>query len=88
MITSEDDLKNIGKLLNISYKNIKSELAKSYVVDGTFVVLKNIDREQQELKTELLKIPSVKVVDYDIPESQDLQIYSYTLSPLHHYLLL
>ena len=67
-IKSEDDLKNIGKLLNISYKNIKSELAKSYVVDGTFVVLKNIDREQQELKTELLKIPGVKAVDYDIRE--------------------
>ena len=67
-VRSDDDLRNIAKLLNINYRDIKSELTKSYVVDGIFVHLKNIDREQQELKTELLKIPGVKIIDYDIRE--------------------
>lgn len=67
-IKSDDDLRAISKLLNITYKDIKAELAKPYVVDGTFVHLKNIDREQQELKTALLKIPAVKIIDYDIRE--------------------
>ena len=67
-IKSDDDLRAISKLLNITYKDIKAELAKPYVVDGTFVHLKNIDREQQELKTALLKIPAAKIIDYDIRE--------------------
>lgn len=67
-IKSDDDLRAISKLLNITYKDIKAELAKPYVVDGTFVHLKNIDREQQELKTALLKIPAIKIIDYDIRE--------------------
>lgn len=67
-IKSDDELRAISKLLNITYKDIKAELAKPYVVDGTFVHLKNIDREQQELKTALLKIPAVKIIDYDIRE--------------------
>ena len=67
-IKSDDDLRAMSKLLNITYKDIKVELAKPYVVDGTFVHLKNIDREQQELKTALLKIPAVKIIDYDIRE--------------------
>ena len=67
-LKSDDDLRAISKLLNITYKDIKAELAKPYVVDGTFVHLKNIDREQQELKTALLKIPAVKIIDYDIRE--------------------
>ena len=67
-IKNDDDLRAISKLLNITYKDIKAELAKPYVVDGTFVHLKNIDREQQELKTALLKIPAVKIIDYDIRE--------------------
>ena len=67
-IKTDDDLIAISKLLNITYKDIKAELAKPYVVDGTFVHLKNIDREQQELKTALLKIPAVKIIDYDIRE--------------------
>ena len=67
-IESDDDLRAISKLLNITYKDIKAELAKPYVVDGTFVHLKNIDRKQQELKTALLKIPAVKIIDYDIRE--------------------
>lgn len=67
-IKNDDDLRAISKLLNVTYKDIKAELAKPYVVDGTFVHLKNIDREQQELKTALLKIPAVKIIDYDIRE--------------------
>ena len=67
-IQSDDELRAMSKLLNITYKDIKAELAKPYVVDGTFVHLKNIDREQQELKTALLKIPAVKIIDYDIRE--------------------
>ena len=67
-IKSDDDLRAMSKLLNITYKDIKVELAKPYVVDGTFVHLKNIDREQQELKTALLKIPAVNIIDYDIRE--------------------
>ena len=67
-IKNDDDLRAISKLLNVTYKDIKAELAKPYVVDGTFVHLKNIDREQQELKTALFKIPAVKIIDYDIRE--------------------
>ncbi len=67
-IKSDDELRAMSKLLNITYKDIKAELAKLYVVDGTFVHLKNIDREQQELKTALLKISAVKIIDYDIRE--------------------
>lgn len=61
-------MKKIAKLLGINFNDIKIEINKNYAVEGNFVQIRNIDKTQQELKTELLKIPGVKIIEYNTRE--------------------
>ena len=71
-------MKKIAKLLGINFNDIKIEINKNYAVEGNFVQIRNIDKTQQELKTELLKIPGVKIIEYNTREYQ----YNEKLAPL------
>ena len=57
----EGDIVKIAELLNISVESINKELNKSWVKDDTFVPLKNISYDEEELKDKLLEIPGVKL---------------------------
>lgn len=71
-------MKKIVKLLGINFNDIKIEINKNYAVEGNFVQIRNIDKTQQELKTELLKIPGVKIIEYNTREYP----YNEKLAPL------
>ncbi len=57
------DLNKLAELLDISQETIKLKLGESYVKDNTFVALRKISREKQDLKNELLKIKGVMITD-------------------------
>lgn len=56
-------LNKIEELLGISKKNIQDLLEAPYVQEGTFVELRKISKDEQELKEELLKIKGVMITD-------------------------
>ncbi len=58
------DISKLANLLGMKEDTIKSKLGESYVKDDTFVALRKISREKQELKNELLKIKGVMINDY------------------------
>ena len=57
------NLDTIASLLNISRETIQNNLNASYVKDDTFVPLRNISREEQELKNKLLQIKGIMISD-------------------------
>lgn len=57
------DLNKLASLLDISQDTIKSKLEEDYVKENTFVALRKISREKQDLKNELLKIKGVMITD-------------------------
>lgn len=57
----EEDIKAVALLLDVSEESITNELNKSYVKDDTFVQIKKIAYDNQELKTSLLQIPGIKI---------------------------
>lgn len=57
----ENDIKQVADLLEVSEDKINNELAKSYVKDDTFVEIKKISSNNQELKNILLQIPGIKI---------------------------
>ncbi len=59
------DLNKIAELLGISTNTIQNALNASYVTDDTFVPLRNISRENQSLKNEILTIKGIMVSDYN-----------------------
>lgn len=59
------DKSKIASLLGISTELIDNALNASYVQDDTFVPLRNISREEQNLKNELLGIKGIMVSDYN-----------------------
>ncbi len=59
------DLNKLASLLGISTETIQNSLKASYVKDDTFVPLRNISREEQNLKNELLSIKGVMISDYN-----------------------
>ena len=65
------DKKKIASLLNVSVDYINNSLNASYVTENTFVPLKKISKEEQDLKNELLQIKGVMVTD------SDARIYPY-----------
>ncbi len=65
------DKKKIASLLNVSVDYINNSLNASYVTENTFVPLKKISKEEQDLKNELLQIKGVMVTD------NDARIYPY-----------
>ena len=58
---SEQDIEQISNLLKISKETIQNKLSASYVKDDTFVPIKMIANNQQELENALLKIPGIKI---------------------------
>lgn len=73
----EQDIENIANLLNISVESINSELSSSWVKEDSFVPLKNISYDEEELKQELLKIPGIMV------DSQNDRVYPYKEAAAH-----
>ena len=65
------DKSKIADLLGISVDYINSSLSASYVTENTFVPLKKISKEEQELKNQLLQIKGVMITD------NDARIYPY-----------
>ncbi len=59
------NLDKIANLLGITTQTIQNALGASYVNDDTFVPLRNISREEQDLKNELLKIKGIMISDYN-----------------------
>ncbi len=57
----EADIKTVASLLDVTEQSITNELGKSYVKDDTFVQIKKIPYDNQELKTSLLQIPGIKI---------------------------
>ena len=55
------DLERIAQLLEISVQDITKALSASYVKDDTFVQLKTIEKDNEQLKEELLKIKGIKI---------------------------
>lgn len=58
---SSADLERIAQLLEISVQDITKQLNASYVKEDTFVQLKTIEKDNEELKEKLLKIKGVKI---------------------------
>lgn len=57
----ENDIKQVAELLEVTEDKINNELGKSYVKKDTFVEIKKISSDNQELKDALLQIPGIKI---------------------------
>jgi len=57
----EPDLAKIAELLELTVESIIGRLNASYVTDDTFVLLRNISRDAQELVDELLTVQGVLI---------------------------
>ena len=62
-VDATTDLNKLSKLLNISVDDINKKLSQNYDSDNVFIELKNISKEEQDLKLELLKIKGVMITD-------------------------
>ena len=60
------DVRKIAELLGIDEGTINDSLNASYVQENTFVPLRKISKEKQELKNELLRIKGIMVTDVDV----------------------
>ena len=58
--------RKIAELLGIDEGTINDSLNASYVQENTFVPLRKISKEKQELKNELLRIKGIMVTDVDV----------------------
>jgi len=67
-----EDISKISELLGISAESINKSLKASYVKDDTFVELKKVSKDEQQLKEELLKIPGIKIT------SAESRVYEYS----------
>ncbi len=59
--TYEDDIVKIAELLDISSESIEKTLSASWVKDDTFVPLKKVSVDNQDLKQQLLEIKGIKI---------------------------
>lgn len=62
-VDSTTNLDKLQSLLGISKETISNSLKADYVKEGTFVTLRKISKDEQELKEELLKIKGVMITD-------------------------
>jgi len=63
---SEADILQISELLDMSVDDINQKLSASYVKEDTFVPLKTVSRDQQELKDAILKVPGILITDQTV----------------------
>ena len=61
--TKEQDIRNVAGLLDISEDSINNSLSASYVKEDTFVPLKTVQKNETALKTLLLEIKGIKIID-------------------------
>ena len=73
----EDNIEKISKLLNISIETINKELSASWVKDDTFVPIKNVSFDSNELKDKLLEISGVMI------DSERERVYRYKEATSH-----
>ena len=73
----EKNIEKIAKLLNISTETINKELSASWVKDDTFVPIKNISFDSNELKEKLLEISGVMI------DSETDRVYRYKEATSH-----
>lgn len=57
----EEDVQKIAELLDVSSDSINKSLNASWVKDDTFVPVKKVSVNNQEVKQQLLEIPGVKI---------------------------
>ncbi len=62
-VDNTKDIEDVAKLLDITEDSIKASLGASYVKDDTFVQLKKVTIDNNELIDELLKIKGIKVIN-------------------------
>lgn len=59
----EDTYEQIAELLEISVEDIEDDLSASWVKDDSFVELRVISYDEQDLKDQLLEIPGIMITD-------------------------
>lgn len=59
--TYESDIAKIAELLDISAESIEKTLSASWVKDDTFVPLKKVSVDNQDLKQQLLEVKGIKI---------------------------
>ena len=59
----EADIEKIAQLLGVSPESIHKKLGASYVKEDTFVPIKKIPKDTEDLQEDLLKIKGVKITD-------------------------
>ena len=62
-MNERNDVPKIAELLGITEKTINNSLDASYVKEDTFVPLRKISKDDQELKNELLNIKGILITD-------------------------
>lgn len=62
----EADIAKAAELLNMSVEDINKKLSASYVKDDTFVPLKTVSKDEQELMEALLTIPGIQINDESV----------------------
>ncbi len=73
----EENIKKIAQLLNISTDTINSFLLSSWVEDDSFVPIKNIPYDSEELKEQLLQISGIMI------DSKTDRVYPYKEATSH-----
>ena len=61
--TKESDIKLVAELLDISEDSINRSLSASYVKEDTFVPIKNVSKDNYELKQKLLQVKGIMITD-------------------------
>lgn len=57
----DSSIEQIANLLGISVDSINKSLSASWVKDDTFVPIKSVEKNQSDLKNQLLQIPGIKI---------------------------
>lgn len=73
----ENNIEKIAELLNISQEFINNSLNASWVKEDSFVPLKRISKDSEDLKEQLLKIPGIMI------NSETDRVYPYKEATSH-----
>lgn len=57
----ETDIEKMAQLIGTTSESINKSLSASWVTDDTFVPIKKVSKDENELKQQLLQIPGVKI---------------------------
>jgi len=65
-LNGENDYEQLAKLLDTTKEGIQKTMSASWIKDDSFVPLKTISKNDQELESELLKIPGVMLSTVEV----------------------